>query len=380
MVSQVQIPFNKPFIAPLTSENVRKAVEEESSQGDGTFTKQTTSFLEMWFKSPTLLVPSCTSALEMAIMLSGVEHGDEVIIPNYTFTSTANAVAIRGGTPIFVDVRSDSLNLDVEKVVEAISKKTKAIIVVHYGGVPANLSELQKVCIEYDIKLIEDAAQGIGTNFEGTPLGSIGDFGCISFHATKNIQCGEGGALICAKPEDFKQAEIIREKGTDRSAFLKGEIDKYTWRELGSSYLPPDYMAAYLGSQLPFVEKVTNDRLDLWNYYANIFDDTLNSKVARYISKNQGHLGNGHIFALQLGSSDEKRNFQKHMAELGIQVSPHYVALHDTPGGLKFGKKRGSLSVSINAASGLVRLPMHQLASEYREIIRDAIYKFKFEG
>jgi dTDP-4-amino-4,6-dideoxygalactose transaminase len=316
----------------------------------------------------------------MAIMLSGVEHGDEVIIPNYTFTSTANAVAIRGGTPIFVDVSSDTLNLDVEKVVEAISKKTKAIIVVHYGGVPANLSDLKTVCIENDIKLIEDAAQGIGANFNGMPLGSIGDFGCISFHATKNIQCGEGGALICAKPEDFKQAEIIREKGTDRSAFLKGEIDKYTWRELGSSYLPPDYVAAYLGSQLPFIEKVTNERLDLWNYYANIFDDTLNSKAARYISKNQGQLGNGHIFALQLGSSDEKRKFQKHMGEFGIQVSPHYVALHDTPGGLKFGKKRGDLSVSINAASGLVRLPMHELASESRDIIRDAIYKFKFEG
>jgi dTDP-4-amino-4,6-dideoxygalactose transaminase len=330
------------------------------------------------FGHPTLLTHSCTASLEMAVMLSGVGPGDEVIVPSYTFSSTANAVALRGAVPVFVDVNSTDLNISFESASEAITEKTKAIIIVHYGGVPAIPDEFRALCDEKNLFLIEDAAQAIGVTYKGKPLGSWGDFGCISFHATKNIQCGEGGALIIGNQGKAKDAEIIREKGTDRSSFLRGEIDRYTWRQIGSSYLPSDLVAAYLSAQLPDIDLVNSSRVRLWNFYLEMTREHLDSIGAKIVkSDSSGYSGNGHIFAIQFKDSDQKETFSQHMRDSGIQALSHYTCLPSTPAGKDFGKAVGPQKNAEHAAQCLVRIPIHSLAFEHKEKIVQRILEFE---
>ena len=372
------MPFTLPRVGSLAANLVLQAVNSGALQGDGPFTHQVSEELGNLLGSPALLTHSGTASLEMAVLLSGVGPGDEVVVPDYTFSSTASAVALRGGTPVFVDVDEETLNISVEACEQAITPKTKAVIPVHYGGVSADLIGLLKVISGTHISLIEDAAQAFGVSLGGRPLGTVGDFGCISFHATKNLQSGEGGALLCKSPSDFKRAELVREKGTDRSAFLRGEVDKYTWRDLGSSYLPSDLVAAYLLAQLNEWEEEHKRRLNLWNFYRVSLSDFFQNTSRKIVSERQGASGNGHIFALVLDSLEERNRFISHMKESGIGVASHYVPLHSSPAGKRFGRVHGDLENSVRAGEGLVRLPMHVEVESESERVVDAVLKFRF--
>ena len=373
------IPFTFPRVSQLADDLVSRAVRSGSLQGDGPFTQEASRQLRLILGPSTLLTHSGTASLEMAVQLAGIGPGDEVIVPDYTFSSTAAAVALRGGIPIFVDVDPATLNISVDACAEALTKHTKALIPVHYGGVPANLSGLQELIADREIAMIEDAAQAFGVSYEGRPLGTIGHFGCISFHATKNLQSGEGGALLCKSTSDFRRAEIVREKGTDRSAFLRGEVDKYTWRDLGSSYLPSDLVAAYLLAQLAEWEEEKQRRLHLWGYYKESLKEHLAKTSVRIVAESSGDYGNGHIFALILYSLDERNRFIEHMKEAGIGVASHYVPLHSSPAGKKFGRISGDLTCSLQAGDGLVRLPMHVLVESEKERVVDAVLSFRFD-
>jgi dTDP-4-amino-4,6-dideoxygalactose transaminase len=375
MVPKNAVPFNVPFVAPETREAVIRSLSG-MVQGDGPATARVTAQLESMFSSRVLVTHSCTAALEMSVMLSGVGPGDEVIVPSFTFSSTASAAALKGGIPVFVDVDPETLNISPDQVEKAITAKTKAVIAVHYGGIPADLSALSGIAKASEICLIEDAAQSVGSFWEGRPLGTIGDFGCVSFHSTKNIQCGEGGALILNNEETVVLAEMIREKGTDRSSFLRGEVDKYTWRELGSSYLPSDLIAAYLHAQMPHIESVTQDRRDLWEEYRVGFWELQEAGRLEIVAKNHGASGNGHIFALLLKTEAERSGFIQHMLSRGIGVASHYVSLHSSPAGKKYGRSFETFDNSDQAAAGLVRLPMHSTAARNSEQIIYAAKEF----
>jgi dTDP-4-amino-4,6-dideoxygalactose transaminase len=373
-----KISFSSPHVSGLTHEVVSRALAGEALQGDGHFTKIVTQKLNTIFSSNTLLTHSCTGALEMAVMLAGVGPGDEVIVPDFTFSSTASAVALRGGIPVFVDVEKNTLNVDPVKVGNAITDRTKGIMVVHYGGVPADLSSVLELAKANKLKVIEDAAQTIGVTVKGKPLGTWGDFGCISFHATKNIQSGEGGALICSAEVDHKRAEIIREKGTDRSAFLRGEVDRYTWRDFGSSYLPSDLVAAYLLPQLDDIEIETSRRLQLWDFFKNSIYTSIEGCDSYIVAETDGKTGNGHVFGIVLPNSSERERFVRHMAAAGISVASHYVPLHSSPAGIRLGRSHGTLSNSKTAGDGLVRLPMHEGAEAEKTRIAEALSEYKF--
>lgn len=373
------IPFSLPRVGRLTEEIVARALKAGSLHGDGPFTQEVSAQLGNLLGNSVLLTHSGTAALEMSVLLAGIGPGDEVIVPDYTFSSTASAVAIRGGVPVFVDVDAETLNISLSACREALTERTKAIIPVHYGGVPADMDGLTGLIAGRKIALIEDAAQAFGVRYHGKPLGTLGDFGCISFHATKNLQSGEGGALLCKLPSDFSRAEMVREKGTDRSAFLRGEVDKYTWRELGSSYLPSDLIAAYLLAQIIDWEDEKERRLKLWQYYKDSLQGHLDANSAQIVSGEIGQLGNGHIFALILGSAEKRREFILHMKEKGIGVASHYVPLHSSPAGKKYGRVSGELGNSISAGDGLVRLPMHvQMETEEKERVVDGVLSFRF--
>lgn len=372
------IPYSLPFISERTLPEVTKALgENRAMHGDGPSTIEATSILARLFNSNVSIVHSCTAALEMAVMLAGCASGDEVIVPDFTFTSTANAVALRGAVPVFVDVDAQDLNLSVEAVRRAVTSQTRAIIVVHYGGVPAKIHELAELAEERGLILIEDAAQAIGVSIDGKQLGTWGDYGAISFHATKNIQSGEGGVLICRDRRKADLAEMMREKGTNRREFFRGEVDKYTWTTIGSSYLPADIVSAYLVPQLREIERVNAGRVNLWRYYKSNLEDWARDNDVSIIAKDSGPSGNGHIFALVFREGSLARDFTEHMRDGGVSVSGHYQALHSTPAGLKFGRRSGSCSNSKMAADGLVRLPTHEMAQSQRERIVQRVQLFK---
>jgi dTDP-4-amino-4,6-dideoxygalactose transaminase len=369
------IRYNMPPRAGRELEYIKKAIESGRLAGNGEFTKRCHAELQKLTSSgKVLLTPSCTAALEMAAILAGVGPGDEIIMPSFTFVSTANAFVSRGSIPVFVDIDPGTLNIDPVQVERAITGKTKAIVPVHYAGVSCDMDKLKKISEENNVLLIEDAAQALMSNYNGRPVGSIGDLAALSFHETKNIVSGEGGALLINNPCFEERSEIIWEKGTNRSKFFRGEVDKYTWVDVGSSYLPSELQAAFLLAQLEAAEYITAKRKALWSHYC----DNLGSLEQR------GHLHlpvvptgcnhNGHIFYILLNSAEEQQALLSKLNKKGINAVFHYQPLHRSPAGARFGRAAGVLKVTDDIASRLVRLPLFSdLSHEQVDHICDEI-------
>ena len=310
----------------------------------------------------------------MSALLLEIKPGDEIIMPSYTFVSTANAFALRGGVPVFTDIRPDTLNIDEKQIEDAITTKTKAIVVVHYAGVACEMNTILDIANKHNIPVIEDAAQGIISKYNGTPLGSIGTFGCLSFHETKNIHCGEGGAFLINHKKYIKRAEIIREKGTNRSQFFRGQVDKYRWVDIGSSYLPGELTAAFLAAQLEHAEEITKKRLSIWNKYHEIFEDLEKRGQVRrpIIPENCEH--NGHIFHLLLDKRFNRDQVLREMNENGVNAVFHYQPLHTSPAGIKYGRSPSPLPVTDDISERIIRLPMW-IGFDQHEIVHRALSK-----
>lgn len=353
----INIPFNKPYLTGKELSYIAEAHIKGQLAGDGYFTKRCQKWLEnLGSTHKALLTHSCTAALEMAAILCEIGPGDEVIMPSYTFVSTANAFVLRGATPVFVDIRADTLNIDETKIEEAITPKTKAIVVVHYAGVACEMDSIIDIAQTYKLLVIEDAAQACLSTYKGKQLGTIGDLGCFSFHETKNIISGEGGALMVNNANMVERAEIIREKGTDRSKFLRGEVDKYTWTDIGSSFLPGEIIAAFLWAQMEDSEKITEQRMHIWNIYnreLNNFDDILKTPA---IPANCTH--NAHMFYVINKTNKSRTSIIDFMKRFNVNGIFHYVPLHTSNYGIKISKKYQKLPVTEYVGSNLIRLPL----------------------
>lgn len=353
------IPFSRLNTTGNELHYLRQAIESGDIAGDGAFTKRCQSWLKDYLGcQKVLLTNSCTAALEMAAILANIQPGDEVIMPSYTFVSTANAVVLRGGVPVFVDIRPDTLNLDEAKVEAAITPKTKAISPVHYAGVGCEMDALVGIAEQYGLTLIEDAAQGAFSRYKGNPLGTFGNMSAFSFHATKNIVAGEGGALVINDPELVERAEIIWEKGTNRSQFFRGEVDKYTWVDVGSSFLPSELTAAFLYAQLEQGEAITQQRLRLWGRYHLAFAGLEFEQIVERpkIPANCQH--NAHIYYLLVDSLETRSHVLEYLKNNGVKATFHYVPLHSSPAGEKFGRTAGELNVTNDLSDRILRLPM----------------------
>lgn len=353
------IPFNKPYMTGKELWNIAQAHVNGIMAGDGPFTKVCHQWLEKRTGSPkALLTHSCTAALEMAAILAEIGAGDEVIMPSYTFVSTANAFVVRGAIPVFVDIREDTLNIDETKIEAAITERTKAIVAVHYAGVGCEMDAIMEIARKHGLVVIEDAAQGIMATYKGRPLGSIGHLGALSFHETKNIISGEGGALLVNDPALIKRAEIIREKGTNRSQFFRGQVDKYTWVDVGSSFLPSELVAAFLSAQMDEAESITDRRLGIWNTYHREFEELERAGTVRrpIIPRECRH--NAHMYYLLLADLETRSEFIARQKERGILTVFHYVPLHSSPAGVQFGRAHGDMRVTDTASERLVRLPL----------------------
>lgn len=327
--------------------------------GDGPFTERCHAWLEQRTRcEKALLTHSCTGALEMAALLLDIGPGDEVIMPSYTFVSTANAFVLRGATPVFVDIREDTLNLDERLIEAAITSKTRAIVPVHYAGVACDMDAIMAVAKRYGLYVVEDAAQGMMSQYKGRALGSIGDLGAYSFHETKNVISGEGGALLVNNPDKAARAEIIREKGTDRSRFFRGEVDKYTWQEVGSSYLPGELTAAFLWAQLEEADGITGRRLSSWNLYHELLADVEARSVARRPVVPDGCTHNGHMYYVLLSEQLDRQKLLAEFRRRDISSVFHYVPLHSSPGGRRYGRVHGSMEQTDRLSERLVRLPL----------------------
>ena len=355
----MHIPFNKPYIGENEIKYVSTCGINDQLSGDGKFTKDCNNLIKGYTgSSEILLTHSCTAALEMTALLLDIRPGDEIIMPSYTFVSTANAFVLRGGTPVFVDIRYDTLNINEEEIEQSITTKTKAIIVVHYAGVACKMDKIVKIADENNIVVIEDAAQGIIAKYKGKPLGSIGTFGCLSFHETKNIHCGEGGALLVNDDKFAVRAEIIREKGTNRSQFFRGQVDKYRWVDIGSSYLPGELTASFLAAQLEDAESTTLKRIRIWNKYHKILEDfEKTEKIRRPIISNECE-HNGHIYYILIHEKYNRDKVLKKMNEKGVNALFHYQPLHSSPAGRKYGKVYSSLPITDDVCQRLIRLPI----------------------
>lgn len=354
------IPYNKSYISGNELEFIRDAINSRQLSGDGSFTRRCTDWMRSSLRiNCALLTNSATAALEMACLLANLEPGDEVIMPSYTFVSTANAVVLRGAIPVFVDIRPDTLNIDENLISEAITSKTKAIMPVHYAGVACEMDTIMHLANELKIYVIEDAAQGINAYYKGVPLGTIGHMGALSFHATKNISCGEGGAFLTKLKDIAEKAEIIREKGTDRSKYLRGEVDKYSWVETGSSFLPSELNAAYLAAQFEEVEKVTNLRVSIWNKYHEAFSKFEDEGLIVRPKIPDECVHNGHIYWILLENQDKRNKYIKKMKDEGVICSTHYVPLHSSLKGRIVGKTGSKMKFTDDLSSRLVRLPIY---------------------
>jgi len=364
------INFNEAPFLGSEFEYIKDAIDSKHISGGGKHTKLCNDILEkITGTKKSLLTHSCTAALEISALLLNIEPGDEVILPSYTFSSTANAFALRGAKLVFVDIKNDTLNLDENLLEQAVTKKTKAIITVHYAGVSCEMDSI----LEHKIAVVEDAAQAVGSYYKGKPCGSIGDLGCYSFHETKNISCGEGGALLINNERYIEQAEIILEKGTDRSKFFRGQVDKYTWVGLGSSYLPSDMLAAYLYPQLQNVEKINKQRIELWNNYHKNFEG-LNIKRP-LVPEHCKH--NAHMYYLRFNSLEVRNSFIEFMNSKGIMCIFHYVPLHSSTAGKKYGRVFGSMECTDNVSNTLVRLPLfYGMSLETQSKIIDSVRSF----
>jgi dTDP-4-amino-4,6-dideoxygalactose transaminase len=355
----VTVPFNRPTLAGKELDYVREAVERGQLAGDGTFTERCQRRLaEEIGAAAVLLTHSCTAALEMAALLLEIGPGDEAIMPSFTFVSTANAVVLRGGVPVFVDVRPDTLNIDERLVEAAVTARTRAIFPVHYAGVPAEMDAVDGVARRHRLAVVEDAAQAFGSTYRGRSAGSLGALAAFSFHETKNVISGEGGCLAINDPALVQRAEIIREKGTDRKRFFRGEVDKYTWVDIGSSFLPGELIASFLLGQLEAGDAIRADRLASWTAYDEALRPFGNRGIGTpTVPSHCGH--NGHLYYLILPSAEAREALIGRMREDGIMTPFHYVPLHSSPAGRRFGRTSGKLAVTEDLSARLVRLPLY---------------------
>ncbi len=355
----MKIRFNQAFYTQKTIPYILDAFQEKHVSGDGKYSKLCHSWLQERFNcQKALLTHSCTGALEMSAILADIGQGDEVIMPSYTFVSTANAFVLRGAKPVFVDIRPDTLNIDENLLEQAITNRTKAIIPVHYAGVACEMDMIMKIAKKYNLLVIEDAAQAFGSEYKNKALGTIGDIGSLSFHETKNIMSGEGGAILINDQKFNEDAEIIREKGTNRSKFFRGNVDKYTWVNIGSSYLPSDIIAAYLYSAFEVAEEVTAKRLEIWNKYYEIFVEYEKRGIIKCPTIPQYCKHNGHIFYLIFTDLETRTAFIQHLKQNEILATFHYIPLHSAPAGIKFGRFIGDMKVTNMISDNLVRIPL----------------------
>jgi len=353
------IPFNRPYMTGKELDNIAQAHINGSLAGDGPFTKRCHQWLENKTQSPkALLTHSCTAALEMSALLLNIEPGDEIIMPSYTFVSTANAFVLRGGVPVFVDIRQDTLNLDETLIEAAITSRTKAIVPVHYAGVACEMDVITALARKYQLSVVEDAAQGIMSTYKGRALGSIGDLGAYSFHETKNLISGEGGALLINDPQFALQAEIIREKGTDRSRFFRGEVDKYTWQDTGSSFLPGELIAAFLSAQLEQAERITQERLEIWKHYHCLLEPLEKQGLLRRPIVPAECQHNAHMYYILLAQHIDRQAVLNQFKVQQILSVFHYVPLHSSPAGMRMGKAHGALEVTNRQSDRIIRLPL----------------------
>ena len=371
-MSTTEIPFNRPFTTGREFVYVREAIENGHLSGSGPFTERCNRWLEERIGvDRALLTHSCTAALEMAAMLLEIGPADEVVMPSFSFVSAANAVVLRGATPVFVDVRPDTLNIDERKVPAAITSRTRAIFAVHYAGVGCAMEELAGISEETATPLVEDAAQGILASYNGRPLGSFGSLGALSFHETKNVHCGEGGALLVNDAALGERAEILLDKGTDRRRFFRGHVDKYTWVDLGSSYAPSEINAAFLWAQLENAEDITARRLAIWRTYHEAFGELEQDGVVRRPIVPPSCSQNAHMYYLLLPDLDSRARLIEELRRVGIHAVFHYAPLHTSVGGRRYGREAGDLGVTENASDRLVRLPLWA-GMEDREVERVA--------
>lgn len=355
----MKVPFNLPYIGKEELSNIKRAHRMGQLSGDGYFTKACNFWLEKKLNArKVLLTHSCTAALEMMGILANVEKGDEIIMPSFTFVSTANAFVLRGATPVFVDIREDTLNINEELIENAVTKKTKAIVAVHYAGVTCEMDKIRKIAKKYNLLVFEDAAQAFLGKYKNKYSGTIGDLGAFSFHETKNVISGEGGALIINDPQFIERAEIIREKGTNRSRFLRGEIDKYTWVDIGSSYLPGELIAAFLLAQLRKSKKINKKRVAIWNYYYKNLADLERQGFLKRPTIPHKITHNGHLFYILTRDITTRPRLMEYLKSQDINTVFHYVPLHSSPAGLRYGKTSGSLSVTDDYSQKLIRLPL----------------------
>ena len=353
------IPFNRALLTGNERGYIDEALGSRFLSGDGPYTKRCNALLEAMTKThKALLTHSCTAALEMAAILADVGAGDEIIMPSYTFVSTANAFVLRGAIPVFVDVRPDTLNLDENKVADAISPRTRAIAPVHYAGVGCEMDGLLAIARANDLLVIEDAAQGVGASYKGQALGAIGHMGCLSFHETKNVVSGEGGALLINDERFIERAEIVREKGTNRSQFFRGQVDKYTWVDIGSSYLPSELVAAFLCAQLEQADEINRHRLAIWQAYHERFAELERRERVRRPIVPADARHNAHMYYLLLPDLEARTAVIESLKERGIGAVFHYVPLHSAPAGRKYGRVHGSMAVTEDVADRLLRLPL----------------------
>ena len=353
------IPFNKIYLTGKEIEYIRQSHETGNLSGDGVFTHKASQWLENQTNThKALITHSCTAALEMAALLAEIQPGDEVIMPSYTFVSTANAFVLRGGVPVFVDIRPDTLNIDETLIEAAITSRTKAIVPVHYAGVSCEMDTIMQIAKKHNLLVIEDAAQGVMSKYKGLALGSIGHIGAYSFHETKNIISGEGGAILINDAEFAARAEIIREKGTNRSQFYRGQVDKYTWQDIGSSYLPGEDVAAFLYAQLEEAEQITQKRLDIWNiYHEALADLEQNGDLRRPIVPEECQ-HNAHMYYILLNSLKQRTELIKRFKKQDIHPVFHYIPLHNAPAGKQYARVHGELKHTENLSERLLRLPL----------------------
>ncbi len=354
------IPFNVPPFLGTEPDYIMQAVKAQKICGDGQFTKLCNKWLEdKTGTAKALLTTSCTHSLEMAALLLDIQPGDEVIMPSFTFVSTADAFVLRGAKIVFVDIRPDTMNIDEKLIEDAITDKTKAIVPVHYAGVACEMDTITEIAKRHNLAVVEDAAQAVMSEYKGRALGTIGDYGCYSFHETKNYSMGEGGALLIKDPKMADEAEIIREKGTDRSRFLRGQIDKYTWVNFGSSYLPSDMNAAYLWAQLQKADMINDNRLASWQRYYDAFEELERDGFVERPIIPEDCKHNAHMFYLKTKDIEERTRLISYLKENGVMAVFHYIPLHSAPAGKKFGRFHGEDKYTTRESERLVRLPMY---------------------
>ncbi len=372
------INFNVPPFTGKEFEYMREAVENEKICGDGPFTKKCSEWIEE--KTGTakcLLTTSCTHATELAALLADIKEGDEVILPSYTFVSTADAFVLRGATAVFVDIRPDTMNIDEKLIEDAVTERTKVIVPVHYAGVGCEMDTIMDIAKRHGLMVVEDAAQGIMASYRGRPLGTIGDFGCFSFHATKNLSMGEGGALLIRDEKYIEKAEIYREKGTDRSKYFRGQVDKYRWQDYGSSYLPSDMNAAYLYAQLELADEITRARMDRWNQYWEMLTPLAEEGRIElpHIPRECTH--NAHMFYIKTKDMEERSRLIDFLKKREILSVFHYVPLHSAPAGLRYGRFHGEDRYTTKESERLLRLPLfYKLTADQTEYIAEQVKAF----